>query len=1007
MKFGVPWSVKGIRPEVRESAREAARRSGVSLGEWLNAVILQQAEEQGVRMRAGGGDDDLAGVHRRLDELTRRIEQMTRNGPAAYAPRRAAADAAAPPVAPPAPPMPAIQLPPSLDRALAEIAARKRALDDEPAAPAAAAARAATARAPLPMQDLSGLEEQLRRITDQIEALRHPGVEEAINALRQELRDIGRALADAMPRRSLEAIEAQIAGLAQRVAEGRQAGVDHEALAAVERGLAEVRDALRSLTPAENLVGFNEAIAGLAEKIDLIVAQKDPATFQQLENAVNTLRSLASHVASNETVGRLAAEVQTLSERVERIAEAAGGAAALDHLEQRINALAEAQAERARTGLSMPPHIEALVQSLSERIEQIQAARGDNVALGHLEDRIVRLVEKLDASESRLGQLEAIERGLSDLLVHIESGKQGGLRAESAPAVDDIKHEIARTQDALDGVNNTLALVIDRLAAIEKDVRNARGEAQSGAATGKVARHAIAAEPEHPAPQAAAQLSPPPAPSLQPPPGPKRGAAPPIAPDLPPDQPLEPGSGPPPRATPSARIAASEAALGGIAGAGAVEPGGKSNFIAAARRAAQAALQQAPTTGKPSGVPNVATTRNEPSDDDASSLRTRLSKRIKSLFIAASIVAIVIGGAQIGTALLHQREAAKNAKVGEAAGKTSAKATLPPLDLAPAGQSALEPVAPPLAAPAAPAAPDPLATTPDDKVDRPANDQSFLFAPPDVALPAAKEEVTGSIPSSNAVVPPRLGPDDLPAGIGSKLRDAALSGDAAAAYEIALRFAEGRGAPVNLAEAARWFERAAGKGLALAQFRYASMLEKGQGVKKDLNRARELYLAAAAKGNAKAMHNLAVLYAEGIDGKPDYDAAVTWFRRAAQRGISDSQYNLGVLAARGLGTNKDFAESYKWFALAAARGDMESARKRDEVAAHLDAAALAAAQQAVKAFVPLPQPVEATSVPKPQGGWDNAAAGATDKPVPTKPKPRTQPAPHAPLSLGSFTVGNR
>ena len=109
------------------------------------------------------------------------------------------------------------------------------------------------------------------------------------------------------------------------------------------------------------------------------------------------------------------------------------------------------------------------------------------------------------------------------------------------------------------------------------------------------------------------------------------------------------------------------------------------------------------------------------------------------------------------------------------------------------------------------------------------------------------------------------------------------------------------------------------------------------------------------------MHNLAVLYAEGIDGKPDYATAVQWFRKAAQRGIADSQYNLGVLCARGLGTAKSYAEAYKWFALAAAQGDKEAAKKRDEVAAHLDAAALAAAQQAVKSFVAEPQPEEAIS----------------------------------------------
>jgi localization factor PodJL len=53
--------------------------------------------------------------------------------------------------------------------------------------------------APSPAQDLSGLEDHLHRITDQIETLRRPGVEEAINALRGELADIGQTINDAMP----------------------------------------------------------------------------------------------------------------------------------------------------------------------------------------------------------------------------------------------------------------------------------------------------------------------------------------------------------------------------------------------------------------------------------------------------------------------------------------------------------------------------------------------------------------------------------------------------------------------------------------------------------------------------------------------------------------------------------------------------------------------------------------------------------------------------------------
>ncbi len=90
MKLGVPWSVNGIRPEARETAMEAARRSGVSLADWLNAVIIQQAEEEGVSapsLDEHADADALAAVNQRLDDLTRRIEQLGRSGPAAYAPK--------------------------------------------------------------------------------------------------------------------------------------------------------------------------------------------------------------------------------------------------------------------------------------------------------------------------------------------------------------------------------------------------------------------------------------------------------------------------------------------------------------------------------------------------------------------------------------------------------------------------------------------------------------------------------------------------------------------------------------------------------------------------------------------------------------------------------------------------------------------------------------------------------------------------------------------------------
>jgi localization factor PodJL len=1059
MKFGVPWSSKGIRPEARETAKEAARRAGMSVDDWLNAVILQQAAQMGVSNapQLPGAGPQFAQVQQRLDNLTQRIEQFTRTGPVAYAPQQYRNAVAGRAMAQPAPVAP----PPrgSLDRAVAEIAARQRALNGAPAqtrrrpghARAAAAAMPALPTlppvpAPVPAQDLSGLEDQLRRITDQIETLRRPGVEEAINALRGELAEIGQTINEAMPRQAIDTIERQIQGLNQRIAEGRQNGVDTGALAGIEHGLAEVRDALLHLTPAESLVGFNDAVAGLEQKIDLIVGQNDPATLQQLEHAVTTLRGMAAHVASNEAVGALAAEVQALAEKIDYIAAGSGAGDALGHLEQRIDALSHALAERAEAGNTVPPQLEALVQSLADKLEQIQLTRGnDDVVVSHLEDRIVKLVEKLDASDSRLAHLEAIERGLADLLVHIEemrAGRGADTAVAGNPAVDVLKQDIARTNDALDAVHGTLGIVVDRLATIEQDMRSGRsapapafhddGEPlELTQPIGKLAVRMVPDMPDAVSPDAPLELPPEDLPPLQPqalpaphelPPPPAaadagKSAAPrrlppaaqlPINPDLPPDQPLEPGSGPPQmRANAGARIAASEAALGGV-GAGAA-PGSKSSFIAAARRAAQAAMQTEPRSAPPESV--------ELDFDEGSSLRDRMMKRVKSLFIAASVIAVVVGSAQIVSNVFLADDpspAGKTAQHADARTKTRAPAAPRAVAQAPA-EPAPEPAVTQRTAQAAssynfpaPLTPYPLNTLPPAPAAVSTAPAKPTAAPTTVAalppsdprdISPASPDITGTIP--NAPPPHTATPDSqerLPAGIGGPaLRKAALAGDPAAAYQVGLRFAEGRGVPVNLAEAVRWFERAASKGLAPAQFRYASMLEKGLGVRKDLGRARRLYLAAAGQGNAKAMHNLAVLYAEGVDGRPDYGTAAKWFSKAAEHGVADSQYNLGILYARGIGVTKSPPESYKWFTLAAIHGDQEAARKRDDIASGMDPRELAAARRAVETFKPAPQPEQATSVPEPPGGWDRGIGKTT-------PKVRSQ---SGPLSLGALTAGKR
>lgn len=55
-----PWSVKGVDPECREAAKVAARKAGMTLGNWLSRTIMQQAS-----MELRGGSSASAGSNGR------------------------------------------------------------------------------------------------------------------------------------------------------------------------------------------------------------------------------------------------------------------------------------------------------------------------------------------------------------------------------------------------------------------------------------------------------------------------------------------------------------------------------------------------------------------------------------------------------------------------------------------------------------------------------------------------------------------------------------------------------------------------------------------------------------------------------------------------------------------------------------------------------------------------------------------------------------------------------
>jgi localization factor PodJL len=169
---------------------------------------------------------------------------------------------------------------------------------------------------------------------------------------------------------------------------------------------------------------------------------------------------------------------------------------------------------------------------------------------------------------------------------------------------------------------------------------------------------------------------------------------------------------------------------------------------------------------------------------------------------------------------------------------------------------------------------------------------------------------------------------------------------AESAYQDAVRRIDA-GAPDGVAA----LTAAANLGSPAAQFHLAKLFETGgPGVAVNAAEARRWTERSALGGHPPAMHNLGLYYIDGVGGPASPSVAVQWFRKAAEAGLVDSQYNLGRLYELGQGVTADKAEAYKWYVIAAALGDEESKNAAEQIRPTLTPAARTAAERAAVRF---------------------------------------------------------
>jgi TPR repeat protein len=458
-----PWSVKGIDPKAREIAKDLARRSGMTLGEWLNQVIMEddpldgqpalQAPAPGwaVQDRPAAAPRSLEEVHRvtsALDRLSERIEAAENRSTHAIS---------------------------GIDQSVAGLVSRLTGAERDQTAVAARFEGA--------VEDLRNeqahVAERLRRIEQEAMG---PRSAEALRAMEGALAKVATHLyeGEARSREALEGLRRDVDGVAQKLNEtGAAPGAEllESAVAqfaqrlehAEHRTSSAMRALESSLSQLDNRLGATEEkvegshtgleqlASNLSARVDearLEMAEKIRATADgRFDRMERTLQEMTGHVQAAER--RSAGAIEKMGQEVLRMADV-------------MNRKVQEVDERA-TGamLKVGGEMSRIASVMETRLDRIDGAGAQ--ALEKLGSEIARITERLTeriaAAEQRSAQ--AFDDA-SEQMARFGERLQDRHERTSSDLADRIRQSEERTarllEDARERIDRRLADVQQRAA---------------------------------------------------------------------------------------------------------------------------------------------------------------------------------------------------------------------------------------------------------------------------------------------------------------------------------------------------------------------------------------------------------------------------------------------------------------------------------------------------------------------------------------------------------------
>jgi localization factor PodJL len=913
MRSGVPWSVKGIEPEAREAAKQAARRAGVTLGTWLNQVIMDSGTDEVGRQEPSamqtrysppeqtpsqtslpGPAADLDPVAQAVRELVQRVDNSERR---------------------------TAEMTRKLEQTVSQLATRF----DQPGYETEERYSSASSADPL--------ERKLQMLGERLERGGRGGLrpedqrtiqtlEKAVNAVVDHLET-----AEQRTDSTLAEIRETLGSLSHRVenaeleAEREDAKRRSEAL---ESTLTQLATRLEKMEQGVSGIGPQAVQAALRAIEEKSQADNQRAAIEKLQTNLDkmTERLERSEARADDTVKAFENSVTSIARKIEDLDRA--------HRTEVPDALAtrfEQMAQRLE-------HNERLTMEAAQAVEKAIAGIGENLSAseGRERETLTSLQAMIERMTSRLNTLEKETKTVkakTALSPQVNMGAPTagfppagpfGLPAFDAPPM--MPTAIGDNFGPAFGPGDWDAPARGDYLDARVDARGPYGETRIDPppyAPTREAHEALHHEESAPPPFVARN---------------GEGAF-----DEPDHAEIDDGVIPPDPEEPAQNVGERAA----------------NDFLAAARRAAQAAASgghaervDAPYYGTAPNTGFTAAPARFSAQDENDGRGRKLILGVAASFVVLAFLAgayVMLRGSPTPVAPVVERTLPE-AERGEGAAPTvieTPRNTIDP-EANPEEAGAGNATTGENAAPASTSSDTAPGTANEALVPPPAKPAPAPAPKAPTAEPAGQATLTPAAPLTPAPSTPVDTAPVAPAKL--TLMDAARQGNAAAQYEVGQRYANGEGVDQDMGEAAKWFERAAQQGLAAAQYRLATQYEKGRGVKQDDRLARDWYEKAARSGNVKAMHNLAVIHAEGRGTAQDFKTASEWFTQAADHGLGDSQYNLAILNERGLGIAKDLVAAYKWLDIAAKGGDQGAAAKRDALATELSAEDLAKAKVA-------------------------------------------------------------